>query len=293
MVFSLALASVVAMTPIQARPLNVMSFNVRYDNPNDAENKWLFRRSAAIEVIRRQKPDLIGIQEALRNQLDEIRQILPDFLEVGVGRDDGKEAGEYAAILVNKKRFEVITSGTFWFSETPEQPGSKAWGANVTRICTWAKLKDLQNKKVITLYNVHLDHESQMARERSVDMLLSKVSLVEDVTPVIVTGDFNAGEDNPAIRNMVGRFRRDNDQPEDTRWWPYFLDTFQEKQPNGKSVGTFHNFTGTAGTARIDYVFVSPEWTVLEAKVVGDSADGRYPSDHFPVTARIQLEEPS
>lgn len=290
MVFSLALASVVAMTPVQARPMNVMSFNIRYDNDSDGENKWLFRRSAAVETIRREKPDVVGLQEALRHQLDNFKQLLPDFVEVGVGRDDGKEAGEYAAILFNKKRFELQGSGTFWFSEAPDQPGSKAWGANVTRICTWAKLRDLQNKRLVTLYNVHLDHESQTARERSVAMLISKIALADDVTPVVITGDFNAGEDNPAIRNMLGKFKREDDETEDTRWWPYFLDTFREKNPPAAVEGTFHNFTGKPGQARIDYVFVSPEWSVLEAKVVREPVEGRYPSDHFPVTARIQLE---
>jgi endonuclease/exonuclease/phosphatase family metal-dependent hydrolase len=190
-----------------------------------------------------------------------------------VGRSDGRQAGEYAAILYRTARLQVRRSDTFWFSDTPGVVKSTSWGNQIERICTWAYFED-RNGPAFYLYNVHLDHQSQPSRERSVALLLARITARDPRAPVVVTGDFNAGEDNPAAVAMRASFR----------------DSFRVLQPDATEVGTFSGFRlGQASGDKIDFVFVEPGAEVLEAAIVRTSRDGRYPSDHFPVTARIRL----
>jgi len=261
---------------LAAEPISVMSFNIRYGTAEDGDNHWTVRRAFLFEVVREQKADIIGLQEALDSQIREIAEAVPGYAVVGVGRDDGKAAGEYSAILVRKDRFNVAEAGTFWFSETPSVPGSASWGNRITRICTWTRLID-RDGTALWIFNLHLDHESQPSRERSTELLRRRIdarSFPDE--PVIVTGDFNVGEDNPAIRTLV----RDK----------AFLDTFRVVHPDEKQVGTFTGFKiDKIDGPKIDYVLVQPGAEVLAAEIVRTARDGRYPSDHFPVVARVRL----
>ena len=185
-----------------------MSFNIRYGTANDGENHWTNRRDMLFALLRTENPDLIGLQEALRFQIDEILAAVPGYAVVGVGRDDGKAAGEMSAILFRIARFHVAASGTFWFSDTPEIPGSKSWGNRITRIASWARFVD-RDGTAFTHYNLHLDHESQPSREKSTALLLQRITARPIPSePVIVTGDFNVGESNPALHVLVGRLAR-------------------------------------------------------------------------------------
>ena len=161
-----------AQTPTPARQpeLVVMSFNIRYGTAADGENHWTARRKLLLDVVKRQKADLIGLQEALDFQIREIVNAVRDYAVVGVGRDDGKAAGEYSAILYRRDRFHVADAGTFWLSDTPSVVASKTWGNNITRICTWARFVD-RGGQAFWHYNVHLDHQSQPSRERSTQLL--------------------------------------------------------------------------------------------------------------------------
>ena len=132
--------------------LNVMTFNIRYGTANDGENRWDNRRNMVLDVLQNHSPDVVGLQEALRFQLDQIRSALPEFAEVGVGRDDGNTAGEYAALLYRRDRFALLDSGTFWLSDTPNVPASKHWGNSITRICTWARLIDRHTAQPFYLF---------------------------------------------------------------------------------------------------------------------------------------------
>ena len=152
-----------------------MSFNIRYGTANDGENRWANRRDMLFALLRTENPDLIGLQEALRFQIDEILAAVPGYAVVGVGRDDGKAAGEMSAILFRTARFHVAASGTFWFSDTPEIPGSKTWGNRITRIASWARFVD-RDGSAFTHYNLHLDHESQPSREKSTALLLQRIT---------------------------------------------------------------------------------------------------------------------
>ncbi len=274
---TLVLAGLVAIGTIlsfAADPLTVMTFNIRYGTANDGDNHWSRRREMLFDVIREQDADLVGLQEALDFQIREIVAAVPRYAVVGVGRDDGKVRGEYSAILFRSDRLRVAESGTFWFSDTPAVIASKTWGNRITRICTWARFID-RDGSAFWHFNVHLDHESPASRERSTELLLRRIEgrSVSD-EPVIVTGDFNVGEENPALRALKTRF----------------ADTFRVLHPDDREAGTFTAFKfGVTTGDKIDYVFVEPGTGVMSASIVRTSRDRRYPSDHFPVVARVAL----
>lgn len=267
-----ATCAVVAPAAAQ-QELRVMSFNIRYGTANDGPNHWDLRRDFLVDVITAEAPDVIGVQEALHGQLVFLLAQLPAYGLVGVGRDDGKEAGEYSAILYRKERLTVQQSETFWFSETPRAVASTSWGNRIPRICTWARFATGAGTSLY-VYNVHLDHQSQPSREKSAALLRARIEAREPKAPFVVTGDFNAGERNPAVQTMTaGNFA---------------IDTFRVKHPTASPVGTFTGFEpGRVDGEKIDYVFVSPDVAVEEAAIVRTSREGKYPSDHFPVTARI------
>jgi endonuclease/exonuclease/phosphatase family metal-dependent hydrolase len=267
--------TVLAAAPRAAapEPLHVMTFNIRYGTANDGPDRWELRRGQLFELIRAQAPDVIGLQEALHFQIDEILAAVPGYAMVGVGRSDGGHGGEYAAILYRPARLTVGQSSTFWFSDTPEIIKSNTWGAALERICTWALFDDSQGTPFY-LYNLHLDHVSQPAREKSVVLLLDRIAKRTPALPVVVTGDFNTGEANPVTLMMTLQLR----------------DSFRLVHPGATEVGTANQFKFGATTGeKIDYIFVQPGAEVLSADIIRSATDGRYPSDHFPVTARIRL----
>lgn len=270
-----------APTSPSADPLTVMSFNIRYGTANDGENRWPNRRAFLFDVVREADADLVGLQEALDGQIREIAAAVPVYGVIGVGRDDGRTRGEYAAILYRRGRFHVAESGTFWFSDTPDVVASRSWGNTITRICTWARLVD-RGGQAFWIYNVHLDHQSQPSRERSTRLLAERIAArAGRGEPVVVTGDFNVGEDNVALTSLLSA------APGAA---PRFADTFRVRHPDAREVGTFTGFTfGETKGAKIDYILVEPSTEVLDAAIVRTSRDGRYPSDHFPVTARVRL----
>ena len=270
-----------APAPAEAGPLSVMSFNIRLGTANDGDNHWSRRRTMLFDVIRADNPDLIGVQEAFRFQIDEILAAVPGYAVVGVGRDDGLAGGETSAILFRAARLHVSEAGTFWFSDTPDEPGTRTWGNRYNRISSWARFID-RDGTAFYHYNLHLDHESQPSREKSTELLLQRMrsrTFPED--PVVVTGDFNVGEDNPALLTLV--------QPQAGAAAPALVDTFRRVHPAATEVGTFTGFTyGETTGPKIDYVLVEPGTQVLDAAINRTSRDNRYPSDHFPVTATIR-----
>ncbi len=256
------------------KPLSVGSCNVRWDNPDDGAHRWERRRERLLALLRSWAPDVLGLQEPLRHQLDYLRQALPEYDAVGVGREDGVAAGEFCPILYRRDRFRPMTSGTFWLSEEPETPGSLAWGARHPRICTWVTLVEPDTNTSFSVYNVHLDHEAQAARENGVALLLERIRhrAESGPVPVIVVGDFNAEPDNPAVLRL---------QEASSPLLKNALAAVAE--------GTFHGFTGAASHGPIDYIFHSHEWQALSAQVLRGDGSRPFPSDHFPVSALLRL----
>jgi endonuclease/exonuclease/phosphatase family metal-dependent hydrolase len=281
---SAAVPHVAAQQLAPREPINVMTFNIRYGTAKDGENGWVNRREFLFDVVREQNADVVGLQEALAFQIDEILAAVPGYAVVGVGRDDAARAGELSAILFKKDRLRVAEAGTFWFSDTPSVPGSKSWGNRITRICTWARFVDADGRGFYH-FNLHLDHESQPSRERSTVLLKQRIDERGFPTePIIVTGDFNVGERNPAIQSLLGNTPSNGAAP--------FVDTFRVRYPDATTVGTFTAFKLDATTGdKIDYVLVQPGTEVMAADIIRTSRDGRYPSDHFPVVARVRLPQ--
>lgn len=255
--------------------LTVMSFNIRYGTANDGDNSWPNRDHLVIQVFRDRNADIVGVQEALGFQIDQITTEFPRYAVIGVGRDDGKTKGEFSAILYRADRFAVDSSGTFWLSDTPEAVASTSWGNSITRICTWARLIDRGSGDAVYVYNTHYDHRSQQSRERSSLLIADRIANRAHNDPVILMGDFNAGESNPAIASLLAN--------------PDLTHTYRSVHPDETTVGTFNSFKGTSDGEMIDHIFVSPAFKIRNADIDRTNESGRYPSDHFPVWVTIEL----
>ncbi|MEO0475465.1 MAG: endonuclease/exonuclease/phosphatase family protein [Planctomycetota bacterium] len=258
----------------------VMSFNIRNGRANDGKNSWPNRRDLVSGVIRQNDADIVGLQEAFRFQMDQLAEDLPQYTEVGEGRAGGTK-DEYSAILYRTARYTLLDSGTFWLSDTPDRV-SKSWGNALLRICTWARLRDRNTGESFYLYNTHFDHRSQLARVNSAKLIRQRIADRATDDPIIITGDMNAGEDNPAITTLKAK---DTEYP--------LRDTFRVLYPDATNVGTGNGgYTGRTNGAKIDYVFISPGFETLSASIDQESRDGRYPSDHYPVTATLRIGKP-
>ncbi|MCA9276570.1 MAG: endonuclease/exonuclease/phosphatase family protein [Phycisphaerales bacterium] len=255
--------------------LTVMTFNLRYGTADDGYNSWPNRDHLVMRVFRERDAQIIGVQEALAFQLNEITAEFPHYAVIGVGRDDGKNKGEYAAILYDTRRFAVDTSGTFWLSDTPEVVASTSWGNSITRICTWARLIDRDSGVALYVYNAHYDHRSQGSREKSSQLILDRIASRAHDDPVVLMGDFNAGESNPAITALLKN--------------PELTHTYRSVHPDETTVGTFNGFDGTSDGEMIDHIFVSPGLKTIAADIDRTNDNARYPSDHFPVWASFKL----
>jgi len=254
--------------------LNVATYNLRYDNPSDGKNVWSARRDAVRALVRYHEFDLWGTQEALANQLTDL-DALGEFARVGVGRDDGRHAGEHSAIFYRRERFTLEDHGDFWLSATPEQP-SRSWDSRCcNRIATWAKLRDKPSGQLFVVLNAHFDHEGVVARRESAKLLLARGRALAGELPLIILGDFNSTPDSEAYVTVSAAMR-------DAR-------AISQTPPYGP-LETFNAFdVSKPAEARIDYIFVSPQWQVLRYAVLTDSVDARFPSDHFPVLTRLRL----
>lgn len=269
--------------------IKVMTFNVRLGGIDDGPNSWDNRKELLFDVFRSHKPDIACLQEPFRFQLDELRRALPRYGEVGAGREDGAERGEYSPILYDLARFTPEESGTFWFSDTPDTPGTSTWGNAYIRICSWARFRDKRTGAAFYVYNVHLDNESQASREKSAALLVKRIQGRARPYPVLVTGDFNVTEENPVI-GYLARGTRLEGAEAGFRYNPVALtDAFRALHPGEPETGTFHDFKGLRDGERIDYIFTGPGIKVLGASILRDARDGRYPSDHFPLSTLLQL----
>jgi len=264
-----------AAAPDPAAPINVASYNLRYNNPGDGANAWPARREMVRSLIAYHEFDIIGTQEGLADQIADLAQ-MAQFDHVGVGRDDGKDAGEHSAIFFRKSRFALLSKGDFWLSETPDRP-SLGWDATCcNRIVSWARLRDRSSGKVLFVFSAHFDHEGKVARRASADLLLRKIAEIARGEPAICVGDFNSTPETPQIGAM-SKAMRDAAQV--------------SKLPAYGPGGTYNGFRLDAPMAdRIDYIFVDRHFDVLKYAVLSDSLNGRYPSDHHPVVARVLLK---
>jgi endonuclease/exonuclease/phosphatase family metal-dependent hydrolase len=263
----------------KASTVRAMSFNIRYDEPRDGVNAWSNRKQKVADVIRFHKADLVGVQEALLTQLRDLETMLPDIAWCGVGRTDGKEAGEYSAILYRKSRFQLQECKTFWLSATPATAGSKGWDAAFPRVVTWARFRDRLSKKSFVHFNTHFDHVGQTARVESSKLILQRMADIAGKLPFVLTGDFNVVESNEAYKTIV--VGTEGVKLSDAK--------YVTVNPHFGGDSTWTAFKQIEPGRRIDYVFVRAGMRVFEHGILADQWNGLWASDHFPVLAEIEL----
>jgi len=271
--------AVFAQANADKNALRVMTFNIRYNEPRDGVNAWANRKTKVSDVVRFHKADLVGIQEAQYNQIQDLEKLLPGFAWCGVGRDGANE-GEFSAIFYRKSRFKLLTTQTFWLSETPEKTGSKGWDADYPRIVTWAKFQDLVSKKTFYHFNTHFDHRGARARVESAKFLLAQIPKIAGTSNAVVTGDFNAKEDTNVYQILTGKTESADFNLIDARY------VSENAHFGGNS--TFNEFKELVPGMKIDYIFVSGAAVrVIEHGILSDRWDGLWASDHLPVLAEI------
>lgn len=283
-IFYLLLSALLLVSCAEKKPieLNVMSFNIRYDNPEDSLNNWQYRKDNVAQIVKDKKVDVLGTQEVLVNQLNDLKDRLPEYSVIGVGREDGKEKGEYSAIFYNKDRFKESQSGYFWLSETPEVAGSKGWDGACERIATWAILVDQESQKGIFVLNTHLDHVGKIARQESVSLLLNKIAELSNGLPIVVTGDFNADPESDVIKHIINQ--KDVNHLMDSRSIAKSVDGMQ---------WTFHDFgrLPIEGREFIDYIFVNAKVEEVSTfEVLPEKFNGGFLSDHSPIFAKLKIK---
>lgn len=270
-------------------PVKIMSFNIRLGSANDGPDSWPKRRELVAETIRRHGPDFLGLQEAMLDQVAYLRKQFPQYDCMAVFREKVPLTGEACALFYRRDhwRLDAKQQGTFWLSETPRVRGSKSWKTACTRIVTWGRFiekdkggGDNGTQRAVYVYNTHFDHRSKLAREKSAEMIARRIADRRYKDPVVLMGDLNAGESSRPIEYLTGRVAGSPVK---------LLDTFRVLHPGAENTGTFCAFRGTTSGAKIDYIFVLPGTKVLGAQIVHDNRDGRYPSDHFPVTASLKF----
>lgn len=263
-------------------PLRVMTFNIRLNVASDGANAWPNRKELAASMFVFHHADIVGVQEALHGQMEDLDQLLPEYDWIGVGRDDGAEAGEYSAIWYRPDRLEVLHQETFWLSETPDQPGF-GWDASYNRVVTWARFRDRESGAEFYVFNTHFDNRGEVARRESAKMLLDRVAAIAGDLPVIVTGDFNSQPDSEPYRIITDP--ADPEHLTDSK-------TVSQYPHHGPNL-TFSGFEniGAPGDQPIDYIFIKGDVRVLLHGTLSDTFDGRFPSDHMPVLIEAVVGE--
>ena len=254
--------------------IKVMTLNIRMDTPEDSMNAWPHRAHIVSSFVKKESPDLFGMQEVLWHQYTYLDSALKDYGSVAVGREDGRHAGEASPVFWLRTRFEAHANGTFWLSATPEVPGSIGWGAACTRIATWVKLTDRSTGDTILFMNTHFDHISDSARVMAAIMLRQRLSILAGKNKFILTGDFNALPDSPAIKNIVSDGGI-SDTHSITKTPPVNDDT------------SFNSFSDKPLNERIDYIFVRKGMKAKDWKTMHVKENGIFISDHWPVIATI------
>ena len=275
----IAISFIVSIS-VHSQELNVMTFNIRLNIKSDSLNAWPYRKDNAASQIKFHKVHVLGVQEALHEQMIDLSQSLTQYKYVGVGRDDGKTKGEYSAIFYDSTRLRLLGSSTFWLSLTPEIAGSKSWDAAITRVVTWAKFKDAASKKTFFVFNTHFDHIGKEARRESAKLLKQRVKEITGKNPVIIMGDFNSKPSDDPIKILI-----DANDPDK------FIDTKAISiTPHYGPQGTFNAFTPKeTDNEPIDFIFLKGKWKVLQHATLSQTWGGRFSSDHFPVFAKLSF----
>jgi len=264
--------------------IKVMTFNIRCQSgeKEDDINYWGSRKYLVAEVIEKYNPGIIGMQEAEKRQIDDLENLLENHNWIGVGRDDGKSAGEFSPIFYDSTKYEAQWDSTFWLSPTPHIP-SKGWDAMLNRIATFALFKNKEDGKEFYFFNTHFDHIGDTARVESAKLIIKKIKEIPANFPVILSGDFNITSDSEPYKILTGEKLPDGN--------PVLYDAqFISSTPHSGGMNSFNGFGKTEEPDRkIDFIFVSNRITVSSHGIIKDKINGLYSSDHFPVLAVVQI----
>ena len=254
--------------------IKVISYNIRYDNPNDGVNIWDNRKLTVTKFIINEIPDFAGLQEVTYPQLTFLSESLMNYDYIGVGRDDGKTKGEYSPIFYNKNKYKVMLENTFWLSPTPNRI-SIGWDASMERICTYGLFKNIETQQKIWVFNTHFDHKGTQARKKSTDLILHTIkSKNEENFPVILTGDFNLGDDSLSIQKIQNQMK----------------DVLIGINKSNKYYGTYNGFQfENINEKRIDYIFTKDLIQLKAEHIHLKTPYKGWASDHHPVLAILKL----
>ncbi len=255
----------------QPTDLTILSYNIRFGAALDRKNNWENRRKLALNVFRRYRPDAVGMQELLDFQREDILEAFPGYEAIGPPAGQTTGHAEESWILYDKARLTLLDSGYFWLSKRPEEPGSLSWESKFPRVCTWARFR-ADNGRKFYQFNSHFDHMSPAARLEGAKLVQERINGREHRDPVILTGDLNAGENSPPIQYLKS-----------------MQDTFRIIHPTRNDAGTFNAFDGRTGGRKLDYILVTLGFDVVDAGILRDDWDGRFPSDHYPVAAWLRF----
>lgn len=257
--------------------LNIITYNVRYDNPEDGKDNWKYRKDSAAKLIRELNTDILCTQEILNSQLTDLLGLLPEFSYFGVGRSDGKTKGEYAAVFYRKDKYELEKSGNFWLSPNPDSVASVGWDAALERIVSWGVLKNKKSGRQFVVFNTHFDHQGKIARRESAQLLLNKIKEIAGNLPVIVSGDFNGSPESEPIQ-IIRKSVTLSDAS---------LITESKQGVNW----TFHGFGNVPEEDResIDFVFLSKDFKVKLYNSIYKEIGNTYYSDHNPVFVSLEF----
>lgn len=253
------------------------TFNIRYDNPRDSLNNWQYRKDRVCRFIEDRKPDILGLQEVLHNQFRDLLAGLPAYEGIGVGRDDGKTAGEYAPLFYRKDKYEVLDSNTFWLAENPDSVGMTGWDAACVRIATWAKFKDKATGKIFMAVNTHFDHVGEEARRQSALLIIRKIKEIAGEHPAVLTGDFNVTDASEAYETIV------TDE--------FVLRDAYKTAADVTGVDyTFHDFARIPAEdcEKIDFIFVTSHVRVKSCEIPAEEPEALL-SDHNPQLADLEF----
>ena len=271
------IAALLCIQVTYAQQFTIGTYNLRYDNPQDTGNLWINRAPVIAALIRFHDFDIFGTQEGYKNQLDDITHALPQYIYYGVGRNDGKDAGEHSAIFYKKDEFKLLNKGDFWLSQTPGKPGL-GWDATCcNRICSWVYLQHKNSGKKFYFFNAHYDHQGVQARRESSKLILQKIKDIAGNEPVIFTGDLNGSHKSEPYQTIANS--------------GVLKDTYtQVKFPYANNAS--HNGFGKTkdSTDIIDHIFITSHFTAGKWGLLTDTYHGKYPSDHFPVLAEITMK---
>ena len=271
------------VTSLQAQQLTVATYNIRYSITKNHRNDsvfgkdWTRRGPVIASMVRFHDFEIMGIQEGLLHQLEDLKKELPGYDYIGVGRDDGDKEGEHMAVFYKLKKFDVLDHGDFWLSETPDKP-SMGWdGTCCHRMCTWVYFKDLQSGNSFYFFNTHFDHQAIVARKESSKLMLQKIANIAGDNPVIFMGDLNGDHSSEWYKTLLNS--------------DILNDTFLEADDPYANNGSFNGFgERTSSNSIIDHVFISKHFKTKKWGILTDTYHGKFPSDHFPVMVELKFD---